>query len=262
MLKISIIIPSYNTVPFIEETIRSILKQDYPNFECIVMDGGSTDGTLDILRRYENKITWKSEKDKGQSDAINKGLKLASGDIVAFLNTDDIYEEGCFLKVADFFEKNPEVKWLYGKCRIVNQNGSEIRKPITWFRNFWLKRYGYNKLLIMNFIPQPAVFWRKDLTNEIGFFDVKDQLVMDYEYWLRAGVKYPPGFIPEYLAGFRVHPSAKTSVNPLRAWREGTNVAKKYTNSERLIMFRRLASLGITLVQPVLNFTFRIRKFK
>lgn len=259
MPRISIIIPCYNAVEFIEETIQSILGQNYPNFECIVMDGGSTDGTVEILKKYKDKIIWKSEKDRGQSDAINKGIKLASGDIVAYLNADDVYEKDCFQKVADFFVKKLDVKWVYGKCRIINEKGLEIRKAMTWLKNFWLKRYSYDTLLIMDFISQPAVFWRKELTDEIGFFEAEEHHVMDYEYWLRAGAKYEPGFIPEYLASFRVYHSAKTSLNPLRPWREGTNVAKRYTTSKKLIMLRYLVSLGIVFTTTFLNFISKIK---
>ena len=128
--KISVVIPSYNMAEFIEETIQSILNQNFSPIECIVIDGGSNDGTVDILNKYDSKIIWSSEKDSGQSDAINKGLQRASGDILAYLNADDTYEEGCFQKVARFFDQNHTVKWAYGKCRITNEDGREIRRPI------------------------------------------------------------------------------------------------------------------------------------
>ncbi len=259
-LKISVVIPSYNMGRFIGETIESILNQDYPDIECIVMDGGSTDGTIDILKKYEGKIIWKSEKDRGQSDAINKGLKLASGDIVAYLDADDLYEKVCFQRVADFFRGSPDVKWAYGKCRIIDERGMEIRQFMTRFKNIWLRQYSYNKLLIADFISQPSVFWHKELSDEIGFFEVEEHHVMDYEYWLRAGAKYSPGFIPYYLARYRVHPAAKTSLNRLRAWREGTAAVKKYTNSKKIIILRRIASLGIVLFYSTLNFISNIKR--
>lgn len=260
MAKISVVIPSYNTSEFIEETLRSVLNQDYPDSECIVMDGGSTDGTLDILRQYEGKITWRSERDEGQSDAINKGLKLASGDILAFLNADDVYEKDCLRKVADFFENHPGTMWVYGKCRIIGKNGEETHRPMTWLRNLWLRHYTYGRLLIVNFIPQPSVFWRRELTDEIGTFPVEDQWVMDYEYWLRAGRKYDPGFIPDYLASFRIHPSSKTSVNPTRNVRDGMKAARKHTDSKRAIMLGYLVNSGTVLFYYATDALSRIRR--
>ena len=229
--KISVIIPSYNVTGFIGETIQSILEQEYPHLECIVIDGGSTDGTLDILRRYEGQISWISEPDRGQSDAINKGLRLAGGDIVCYICADDCYEKDCFARVADFFASNPEVMWASGKCTIVDDRGREIRKPITGYKTFWQKRYSYNKLLVLDFIPQPAAFWRRDLVDEIGFFDVDEHLAMDYEYWLRAGARYDPGFIDAYLARFRVHPHSKSSTSFARQAREALSIARRYARS-------------------------------
>ena len=218
---------------FIEETIQSILNQDYANYECIVMDGGSDDGTVDILKKYDGKITWVSENDKGQSDAINKGLRRASGDILAYINADDAYEKGCFQKVADHFEKNHSIKWLYGKCRIIDDKGKDIRKLITRYRNFWLKRYSYNRLLVLDFIAQPAVFWRRELIEEIGLFDVNKHLSMEYEYWLKAGAKYTPAFIDDYLARFRIHPGAKGSLSMAPAARVVLEDSRRYAMVQR-----------------------------
>jgi len=265
MPKISIIIPSYNMAEFIEETIQSIVGQNYSNFECIVMDGGSSDGTIDILRKYENEIMWVSEKDRGQSDAINKGLKRASGDILAYINADDAYEGGCFQEVADYFDKNPLTKWVYGKCRIINRNGVEIRKPITWYRNFWLRRYSYNRLLVLDFIAQPAVFWRRELTDEIGFFDVDKQLSMDYDYWLKAGAKYAPAFIDKYLARFRIHPGAKGSHYMAPAARVVLNDSKRYASAQGkkfLIPLQYLNYLSIVFTYSILDIVSRLRNIK
>lgn len=262
MLKISIVIPSYNAAQFIEETIQSILNQNFPLLECIVIDGGSSDGTLDILKKYEGRLAWISEKDRGQSDAINKGLKLASGNIVTYICADDVYERDCFQKVANFFDQNPTVKWVFGKCKIIDENGLEIRKPITQYKNFWQRRYSYNKLLIINFIAQPAVFWRKELTDEIGLFDINARLVMDYEYWLRAGAKYNPGFIDDYLASFRVHSQSRSSVNFSKAAGEAFGVAKRYANSEKrnfLVPLQYLDYLSVVFGYSVYNIFHRIR---
>ena len=262
MLKISIVIPSYNAVEFIEETIQSILSQDFPQFECIVVDGGSGDGTSEILKKYEGRLTWISEKDRGQSEAINKGLKMASGDIVTYICADDVYERDCFQKVARFFEANPAVKWAYGKCRNINEKGLEVRRPVTRYKGFWQKRYSYNRLLVSDFIAQPAAFWRRELIDEMGLFDVNHHLVMEYEYWLRVGAKYNPGFIDEYLARFRWHPYSKSATGFSRAAREALTVARNYAVAQKrnyLIPLQYLNCFAVVSIYSVLGFLSRLR---
>jgi len=229
--KLSIVIPSYNTGKFIDSTIKSILSQSYQDFECIVADGGSTDNTLDILNQYNGKIIWISEKDQGQSDAINKGMRIATGDIIAYINADDEYEPECFQKVVDFIENNPDIKWLYGKCRQINADGNGIRSLLDWYTHQLGKKYSYTKLLILDFISQPTVFWRREIVDEIGYFDVDDHMTMDYDYWLRIGAKYDAGIIDDYLAKFRVHSGAKTSDFLLHA-KEGLYLSRRYAKSQ------------------------------
>ena len=137
-MKISIITPSYNQAAFIERTILSVLNQNYFDLEYIIMDGGSTDGTTEILKKYSDKIIWKSEKDSGQSDALNKGLKIATGYIVAYLNSDDTYELGTLKKIAEFFQNNLGKKWVYGKCKIINEN--EVNFPVLFDRDRQVKQ--------------------------------------------------------------------------------------------------------------------------
>lgn len=243
--KISVITPSYNQGNFIEQTIESVLNQNYPNLEYIIMDGGSTDGTLEILRKYNTKIIWKSEKDKGLSDAINKGLRLATGEIMAYINSDDLYEMETLKKIGEFFKENPQVMWVCGKCRIINENSREFYRPITCFKNFWLKRYGYNKLLAINFISQPAVFWRRKIIEETGFFNCNLNFAMDYEYWVRIGKKYKPAIINEYLASFRIHPKAKGTMSYSKQFKEELNIAKQHSPYWLPVLFHYLVYLGI-----------------
>lgn len=233
-LKISVVTPTYNQAHFIERTIESILGQDYPELEYIVMDGKSNDGTVDILKRYGNRIIWKSEKDSGQSEAINKGLRMATGDVVAFLNSDDTYEPGALRSVAKFFSDNPDIMWAYGKCKIINENDVEIRRPITWYKNFLLKNYSFNKLLSENFISQPATFWRRDILDEIGYINEKEHYTMDYEYWLRIGQKYPAGVIYEYLANFRMYNTSKSGSLANPQFKDELRIAKKFSRGVKL----------------------------
>jgi glycosyltransferase involved in cell wall biosynthesis len=205
-----------------------VLNQDYKDVEYIIMDGGSTDGTVEILKKYSDRITWTSEKDKGQSDAINKGLKMATGDIVAYLNSDDTYEPGAFQKVANFFKENPDRFWAYGKCKIIDRNDLEIRKPITFYKNLLLKKYSYSKLLSENFISQPATFWKREIHAQEGFFDESEHFCMDYEFWLRIGKNSPAGVIHEYLANFRYYADSKSGSVNKKQFQDELRLAKKY----------------------------------
>lgn len=244
--RISIVTPSFNQATFIGRTIDSVLNQNYPNLEYIVMDGGSTDGTLEILKSYGKRIIYRSEKDKGQGEAINKGLQIASGELLAYLNSDDTYLPTALIKTADFFVKNPGIMWAFGTCRIVDENDNEARNIITAYKNFWLRHYNFQSLLILDYISQPAVFWRRAAYEKIGDFDENEFYELDYDYWLRLGKSYKPGFIDDYLANFRVHKLAKTSANT-KHFLEEVRVAKKYTNNPLIIGLHYLNFLSIML---------------
>jgi glycosyltransferase involved in cell wall biosynthesis len=255
--KISIITPSWNQGPFIERTIRSVLDQEYPNLEYIVMDGGSADGTIDILKKYEGRLNWISEKDKGQADAINKGITRATGDIIAYLNSDDIYEPDALRKVADHFSGHPETMWLTGQCRIIDEQDREIRRPITAYKNFLLRHYSYSLLLVTNPVSQPATFWRRTVTSEFGHFDETEHLVMDYDYWLRIGKKYPPAVLDDYLAGFRVYAASKTSSSFLTTFERELVLARKHSTSAVLNGLHWISYRGISAAYLALRFLSR-----
>ena len=219
--RISIITPSFNQAAFIEQTISSVLGQRYPNLEYIIIDGGSTDGTVDIIRKFEAQLAyWVSEKDRGQSDAINKGLKLATGDIVGYLNSDDYYLDGAFERVAAAYRVDRSVDLWHGRCRIVDQYGAKIDERVGSIKRYdeildlwdvWWKR--------RNFV-QPEVFWTRRIGEKVGPFREDLHWVMDYEYWLRilsAGGKV--GFIDAELAAFRMQPNQK-STQPTRTAEE------------------------------------------
>lgn len=240
--RITIITPSYNQGEFIEQTIRSVLDQGYPDLEYIVMDGGSTDQTISILRKYEGQLYWISEKDRGQSHAINKGLKMASGEVVAFLNSDDLYEPGALRAVGEFFARYPEAAWVTGKCRIIDQHGREVRKAITLYKNLWLHLRRYEVLLVLNYISQPATFWRRQVVNEVGFLIETPYYTMDYEYWLRIGQRFRLWFINRYLACFRIHPASKSGSSAQAQFDEELEAVQRYTRSPLLIGLHRLHS--------------------
>lgn len=229
--RISIITPSLNQGDFIGETIESVLNQGYPKLEYFVIDGGSTDNTLEVLGRYGDRILWESEKDRGQSHAINKGLELVSGDVIAFLNSDDLYEPGALLKVGNFFSNHPEANWLTGKCRIIDQRGRTIRRGITSYKNFWLCIRSYRILLVLDYISQPATFWRNPVIKRIGGFDEDLQYAMDYDYSLRVGQHFPLSVLNEYLASFRIHSSSKAGSSAQTQFDVDLEIAKRYTSS-------------------------------
>jgi glycosyltransferase involved in cell wall biosynthesis len=214
-MKISIVTPSYNQGAFIGQTIQSILSQGIDDLEFIVADGGSTDGTLEILKQHEGKVTWFSEPDRGMADAINKGIARATGDIIGWLNTDDIYLDGTLNFVKDYFSEHPDCQWLCGKCRIIDKNGREIWKYATWYKNLFLKKFSYRNLLRENFISQPAVFFRKDLIGKVGPLNTGLRFAMDYDLWLRFGKVAPAHFTGRYLSLFRRHGESK-SVNDFK----------------------------------------------
>ena len=257
--KISIITPTLNQGNSIERTIKSVIDQDYPNMEYIVVDGGSSDRTIDILKKYNNKLQWISEKDKGQSDAINKGIKLATGDIIAYLNSDDMYEKNALRKVADFFIAHPSVMWLTGRCRIIDEYDREIRKAVSGYKNFFLSHYNYNILLITNFISQPATFLRRKAIEEIGHFDINHHLVMDYDYWLRIGRRYIPGIINETLAMFRVYRGSKTSTIFYQSFKQEMEVSRKYSHSNIIRALHYCNYVGICSVYTLLDIISQIK---
>lgn len=262
--KISVIIPLFNKVSYIEETLRTLVSQNYPNLEVIIEDGGSRDGSLEVVKKFAKKypkqFRWSSQKDKGQSDAINKGLKKATGEILTYLNADDVYKENCLIKVSEFFNLNPNARWLFGLCDIIDEKGKEIRQPITKYKNYWLrKKFNYNNLLILNFISQMACFFRKDAYIKVGGFSLNQNYVLDYEYWLRLGKEYQPGFIDQYLASFRIGPKTKSSEGFVKQFKDEFEVSKKFTNN-KLVIFLHL--LHFRLIITSYQFLKYISKFK
>ena len=253
--KISLVTPSLNQGKFIEETIQSVLSQNYPNLEYLVMDGGSTDNTLSVLKRYSAQLKWVSEKDDGQTDAINKGLHMVSGDILAYLNADDLLLPGTLLKVAQLFMENPEAMWLTGQCRIIDEENREIRKLITAYKNLWLRLSHPSILLITDYISQPATFWQASVVNDVGYMDNSLHYAMDYEYWLRLYSKYPPFFVPEYLAAFKIHPQSKNSNMGHKDVyvEEELTAIQRHTKSQMLLRLHRLHRFLMTSVYSVLN---------
>lgn len=238
MVTISIITPSYNQAKFLKRTLDSVHSQQGEfRLEHIVVDGGSDDGTVELLKSYGDAIKWISQSDEGQADALNKGIAMAGGDIIGWLNSDDIYEPGCLATVAKTFADEPQTQWLYGKVRIINSDDREIRKLITLYKNLRMRRWSYRKLLAENWISQMGVFWRREAGRQIGPFRKDLHYCMDYNYWLRLGKKWPGRFVDEYLAAFRVHSTSKSTTSFRKQFREELDVAMEIASGRyRLTM--------------------------
>ena len=232
MTKITIVTPVYNGEKYIRETVESVLSQEGDfELEYIIRDGASTDGTLDILKEYQDRCIIVSEKDGSPQEAINAGLSMATGDISAWLNADDIYLPGTLQAVKDCFDKHKEIGWMYGRCRIIDETGTEIRKPVTWYKNLIGWSYSRNILLCENFVNQPATFWRTSLWNELGGLNSKYKAAWDYELWLKMAEKSPSIHIKKYLAEFRRHSESISENNFEKQFNEELAIASEHGNS-------------------------------
>lgn len=249
---ISIITPSYNQGQFLEETILSVLNQDYPNLEYLIIDGGSTDNSVDIIKKYEKHLTyWVSEKDRGQTYAINKGFKRATGDIVNWLNSDDVLLPCAISNIVHYFTSNPMVDFAYGDYVLVDSFGRVIvpRKEID---------FDFNILLYSGcFIQQPTCFFRRRVIDKIGLLDEAQDFYMDYEFYLRAAQN---GFIfhnmRKPLVRFRCHPVSKTVSRLLRSKQRRMEIQ----NSHRTIRYRR-GSISDSFLFFLLRMIYRLKKY-
>lgn len=234
-MKISVVTPSFNQGKFIERTIQSVISQkgDF-DLEYVVVDGGSTDETLDILKKYESSLIWKSEADEGQSDAINKAFEMTTGEVLGWLNSDDTYMPGALSCVAEEYRKSPFV-WCFGNCKIINENDEEIRRFITWYKVLQSKKYSYKRLIRRDFISQPATFFASSAYHEMGEMGRELIYSMDYDCWLRMGKMHAPRYIDAWLANFRWYQESKNGSLYTRAAWEAYQTAKRNANSsERL----------------------------
>lgn len=220
---VSIVTPCYNHVRFIEATILSVLNQDYPHIEYFVMDGGSTDGSVEIIRKYADRLAgWVSEKDKGQTDAINKGFARARGDVLAWLNSDDTYEPGAVRKAVQYLKAHPEVGMVYADANFIDAAGKVIGRFPAAQTDYARLRRGYVH------IPQQAAFFRGDLWRKAGPLDDSFYFAMDYDLWVRLARLAPLIYLPgEAWANFRLHGDAKTISADDRCWPEMLRVHRR-----------------------------------
>jgi glycosyltransferase involved in cell wall biosynthesis len=223
--KISLVTPSLNQGIFIRATIESVLSQNYPSLDYSVQDGGSTDGTLAVLKEYENRVPFVSEKDAGQADAINKGLSHATGEVIGYLNSDDVLRPGALAAVGEAFAADPNLVFVWGRAAYVDEAGNTVSPYLA-------RPDAIERLADACFIAQPAAFFRRSVWEEIGTFDTLLHHTMDYDYWLRIAAKYPPSrtlFLDRELAGCRMHADAKTVAGWGRALDEIMDLVKRRT---------------------------------
>jgi glycosyltransferase involved in cell wall biosynthesis len=244
--KVSIVTPSFNQVNYLEDTILSVLEQDYSNIEYFVMDGGSTDGSVGIIERFVDRLAgWVSEPDQGQTDAINKGFARSTGEIMAWLNSDDTYEPGAIGEAVTFLNQNPDVGLVYGDTNFIDADGKMIGKFNA--QQTSLKRLQRGGV----YIPQQATFWRADLWRQVGPLDPSFYFAMDYDLWVRLARVTTIRYTPQLWANFRLHGDAKTIAADERCWPEMLRVHRRDGGSLFSWIYVRYAARR--LLAPLIN---------
>ena len=250
--KISIITPSFNQGQFLEASIRSVLEQDYPNIEYIIVDGGSKDNSVDIIKKYQGHLTWwVSEKDKGHADALNKGFARARGEILAWLNSDDIYFPHAVSEAVAVLQSHPEVGMVYGDADLIDDAGETVGK-------FASKQTGYRQMLRGSVhIPQATTFFRTDIWKKVGPLDLSLFFSFDYDLWVRISKASQILYVPRLWAKFRIHGAGKTIINDDRCYPDMLRVLEREGGS--WLSWLRLRMYARKLFYSWLPWKFRAR---
>ncbi len=253
--RISIVIPSFNKADFIYETLGSIASQKYRNLEVIIQDGGSTDGTLEIIKKYAKKypnlFSWESKKDKGQLDAINKGMRKAKGDILTYINADDYYVEGALSAVAKAYNSNPDRLWFVGRGMVVNASGNQIANFVTTYKNLLLRLNKYSLLLMTNYLMQPSVFIVKEAYKKYGPFTGNRNFVMEYDLWLKLGKIEMPMIIDKVLSKFRFEPSTISATQSNYLLECDYEILKSHTRKPLLLALHKIINYARLLLVKI-----------
>lgn len=239
MTRISLVTPSFNQAPFIRRTIDSILDQrgDF-ELEYRVLDGGSTDGTMDILRSYGSRIEWSSERDDGQIDAINRGLRRATGDVIGWVNSDDVLLPGALAKVVRAFADHPTIEWVHGRCRIIDEHDLELRRWISLYKHYRARNHSFENLLTENYISQMTAFWRRSVHDEIGYLDPEFDLAFDYDLFVRLARRSAPVYIADEIACFRWYETSKSGAGYAKQIEQSIRIAERHGDPTPLVRFR------------------------
>ena len=251
---VSIITPSFNQAIYLEETIQSVLNQDYDRIEYIIVDGGSTDDSLDIIRKYESELAiWISEEDLGQTDAINKGFALASGEIFAWLNSDDTYMPHAVSEAVNYFQSNPHVGMVYGNAYYINEQSEPVAVyPAAQSSHHDLRRG-------LNTISQQAAFFRSTLWRIAGPLDPSFYYAMDYDLWTRISSISPIAFHDEFIANFRLQSASKSMTEANRCWPEMVRIHFRDGGSYFSILYMKY--LIRKVVEPIMPWRIRYWRF-
>lgn len=252
--RVSIVTPSLDQAAFLPRTVESVLAQrgDF-DLEYLVVDGGSTDGSLEILRRYEGRLTATSGPDAGQADAVNKGLRAATGELLGWVNSDDLLLPGAVQAAVEAFGANPAAGWLHGRCRIVDEQDRPIRRWIAAYKDRACRRHTHARLLVQNYVSQPTVFWRRSLLERVGLLDPALHYTFDYDLWLRFSALGPPLFLERELAAFRWYPGSKSGAGWARQFEEDQRVALRHAPSAWVRAQKRLKTAQILAAYRVLD---------
>jgi GT2 family glycosyltransferase len=224
----SIVTPCLNAGATVAAALASVRDQGYAPLEHVVVDGGSTDGTMDVVRAAGDHVRWISEPDRGLSDAMNKGIAMARNDVVGWLNADDVYLPGALQQVADAFARRPDAEWVTGRCLIIDADGNEIRRGITRYKDALLRRYSFPLFLTQNFISAPATFVRRDALRAVGGFEERFRYSMDYDVWLKLGRRSAPVVLDTPLACFRMAEGSLSMSGFERQFREHEQNAREH----------------------------------
>ncbi|OGM81165.1 hypothetical protein A2393_02380 [Candidatus Woesebacteria bacterium RIFOXYB1_FULL_41_13] len=252
---ISVVIPSFNKAKYIGKTLDSIIKQEYPNLEVIIMDGGSTDGTLKVIEKYAHKypefIKYQSKNDKGQMDAVNKGFNKAKGKILTYINADDIYKAGAFAEIEKMYRLNIDALWFAGRGMVIDGKGDRIAVWPNRYKNLLLAINSYPLLLIVNYLMQPSVFITRTAWKRFGPFVGTKKFITEYELWLKIAEVRMPIVTNKYLSSFRIEPSTITKKFTRLLLQEDEKIVKRYTSSNLIIFLHNLHNIGRLVVGKI-----------
>jgi glycosyltransferase involved in cell wall biosynthesis len=253
--RVSIITPSFNQGRFLERTIQSVLSQEYGNLEYIIVDGGSDDESLSIIHKYQSRLThWISEPDMGQADAINKGFALATGQILAWLNSDDEYRPGAISRAVEFLAAHPEIGMVYSRAYYIDQDDAILAEYPAAPTDYRGLRRGRTT------IPQQTMFFRSVLWKMVGPLDPTFYYAMDYELWVRIASVTPIAFVPEHWAHFRLQSSSKSIREAYRCWPEMMRVHFRDGGTRFSLLY--LKYLVRRIVEPVMPLRIRFRQLR
>jgi glycosyltransferase involved in cell wall biosynthesis len=250
---ISVVTPCLNGAATIGEALESVRSQGYPRLEHLVVDGGSTDGTLEILERAEG-IRYVTEADGGRVDAVNKGVAMTGGDVIAWLNADDRYHPGALRAVGEAFAADPAVTWVTGYCDIIGADGEQIRSAVTGYKNALLRHWSFPLYLTQNFVSDPATFVRRDAYERVGPLNPRYRISHDYDFWLRVGRERPPVVLRRNVSSFRMAEGSLSMEGFERQFREHADCARVHGEGHPIpVAVNRVMSRLIVLVYKLLR---------